>query len=306
MLRHDAGLGASRCGARRSARFTDREHGLLQTFADQAVIAIQNARLFNETQEALAHQTASADILRVISNSPTDVQPVFEAIVDSGRRLLNCTLATVLRTDGQTFQQVAVAQGRRLAHALGGSAATGRPDHDFPSRVIVSKTALHLPDWTAIELPAHEAEVFAQLGCHASLMLPLMRAGACIGVLGLLRAEAGPFSEQEMALARSFCDHAVIAIENTRLFNETQEALERQTATSDVLQVIGGSVADAQPVFEKILDSCAQPVRRRAASWPCSWSATMGCCTCAAVHRPGVTAALGRAGTRRTSPQPIG
>jgi GAF domain-containing protein len=122
--------------------------------------------------------------------------------------------------------------------------------------VIVSKAALHLPDWSAIELPAHEAEVLAQIGCHASLMLPLMRAGECIGVLGLLRAEAGPFSEQETALARSFCDHAVIAIENVRLFNETQEALEHQTATAEVLQVISSSVADTAPVFEKIMDSC--------------------------------------------------
>ena len=112
---------------------------MLKTFADQAVIAIQNARLFNETQEALAHQTASADILRVISSSPTDVQPVFEAIVDSGRRLLNCTLATVLRTDGQTFQQVAwpKADGSRMRTV--GRLRPVDPDHDFPSRVIVQQ-----------------------------------------------------------------------------------------------------------------------------------------------------------------------
>jgi GAF domain-containing protein len=251
------GIGVILAG-RAPGPFLPKERTLLKTFADQAVIAIQNAKMFRETQEALAHQTASADILRVISSSPTDVQPVFEAIVGSGRRLLNCTLATVLRTDGQTFQQVAVlkADGSRML-------AVGRlrpvdPDHDFPSRVIVSKTALHLPDWTAIELPAHEAEVFAELGCHASLMLPLMRAGACIGVLGLLRIDAGPFSKQEMALAGSFCDHAVIAIENVRLFNETQEALSHQTASADILRVISSSPTDVHPVFEAIVGTAVK------------------------------------------------
>ncbi len=258
LMWQDRGVGSIFVGRSTVSPFSQHEISLIKTFADQAVIAIQNARLFNETQEALAHQTASADILRVISSSPTDVQPVFEAIVGSGRRLLNCTLATVLRTDGQTFQQVAVlkADGSRMRTV--GRLRPVDPDHDFPSQVIVSKTALHLPDWTAIELPAHEAEVFAELGCHASLMLPLMRAGACIGVLGLLRTDAGPFSKQEIALARSFCDHAVIAIENVRLFNETQEALEQQTATSEVLGVLSSSVSDAAPVFDKILESCEQ------------------------------------------------
>ena len=132
------------------------------------------------------------------------------------------------------------------------------PDHDFPSQVIASKTALHLPDWSAIDLPAHEAEVFAQVGCHSSLMLPLLRAGACTGVLALLRVEAGPFSEQETALARSFCDHAVIAIENVRLFNETQEALAHQTASADILRVISSSPTDVQPVFDAIVGTAVK------------------------------------------------
>ncbi|HYN62120.1 MAG TPA: GAF domain-containing protein, partial [Rubrivivax sp.] len=258
MLRNGQPIGVIGVGRDEPGAFPQRTIALLQSFADQAVIAIQNTTLFNETQEALAHQTASADILRVISSSPTDVQPVFEAIVGSGRRLLNCALATVLRTDGKTFQQVAMERGDGSGMSSVGRRRPVDPGHDFPSQVIVSKTAQHLPDWSAIELPAHEAEVFAQIGCRASLMLPLLRAGACIGVLALLRVEAGPFSEQEMALARSFCDHAVIAIENARLFNETQEALSHQTASADILRVISSSPTDVQPVFEAIVGTAVK------------------------------------------------
>ena len=258
LLRDGECIGLLSFARNRPGAFGAKEIALAESFRDQAMIAIENTRLFNETQEALARETASADILRVISGSPTDVQPVFEAIVDTALRLLNCARATVLRTDGQTFRQVASvhADGPRLA-------AVGRlrpvdAGHDFPSQVIVNKTVLHLPDWSTIELPAHERDVLAQTGCRASLMLPLLRTGACIGVLALQRVKAGPFSEKEIALAQSFCDHAVIAIENVRLFNETQEALERQTATANVLKAISRSTFDLGAVLETLIGTAAR------------------------------------------------
>ncbi len=236
--------------------FTAKEQALLATFCDQAVIAIQNARLFNETQEALERQTASADILRVISGSPTDVQPVFEAIVGTARRLLACDFTTLLRWDGSTYFPVAAATAEGVRPADKSVGVPIDPVANFPSRVFLGKTMLHIPDWTAVELPVHEQRVHEETGIKASLLLPLLRQGECIGALGLTRYAAGAFSDKEIALAESFVDQALIAIENVRLFNETREALEQQTATAEVLKVISSSVADTEPVFDEIMRSC--------------------------------------------------
>jgi len=236
--------------------FSEKELALLRTFADQAVIAIQNARLFRETQEALSRQTATADILRVISGSPTDVRPVFDAIVATAVRLLACDMAIVLRCDGMTFTPAAGATKDGPLAELGTSNTLVDPDANFPSRVIVNRTMLHLPDWSTIDLPEHERRVHAQLKVNASLMLPLLREGECMGVLAMVRKRVGAFGEKEIALAKSFVDQALIAIENVRLFNETKEALERQTATAEILRVMSGSVTDTQPVFDEIVRSC--------------------------------------------------
>jgi GAF domain-containing protein/CheY-like chemotaxis protein/tetratricopeptide (TPR) repeat protein len=231
---------------------------LLSTIAANVGVALQNARLFNETQESLSHQTATADILRVISSSPTDVQPVFDAIVGTALRLLSCDYTALLRCDGTTFSPVAAATPGGVPLTVGERVVPVDPARNFPSRVILSKSMLHIPDWTAIEIPPHEREVRELTGVSSSLMLPLMRKNECIGVLVLARDKAGAFGDKEIALAKSFVDQAVIAIENVRLFNETREALEQQTASAEVLQVISGSMADAMPVFEKVLDSCAR------------------------------------------------
>ncbi len=235
---------------------TDKELALHRTFADQAVIAIQNARLFNETQEALAHQTASADILRVISSSPTDVQPVFEAIVRSAVQRLDCDIAIVQIRNDDTYSPKAMATPAGLTPVPGSQVMPLDPQANFPSRAIVSQTMLHVPDWSATELPPHEQARREQLGLNSALYLPLLRGAACVGVLVLGSKRARAFNHKAIALAESFRDQAVIAIENTRLFNETQEALEQQTASAEVLQVISSSVADTAPVFDKILQSC--------------------------------------------------
>ncbi|HEX6138438.1 MAG TPA: GAF domain-containing protein [Casimicrobiaceae bacterium] len=250
------GIGTIDIVCRPARPFSDSEIALLATFADQAVIAIQNARLFNETQEALSHQTATANILRVISSSPTDVQPVFDEIVGTSLSLLACDFTAVLRCDGTTFSPVAVATPEGLRVPRGPRVVPIDPAANFPSRVIASRTMLHIADWSAIELPEHERNIGELSGVRSSLMLPLLRKDECIGVLVLARASVGAFTGQEVALAQSFADQAVIAIENVRLFNETREALEQQTATAEVLQVISSSVADTAPVFDKILESC--------------------------------------------------
>src|ERR1700761_2228817 len=236
-------------------RLSDNQLALVQTFADQAVIAIENARLFNETQEALARQTATSDILRVISQSPTDVLPVFEAIVQSSMQLLGCDLAAVLRCDGGTFSPVAEATRDGPTANVTARNVPIDPDANFPSRAMAGKKMLHIPDYSQIELPPHEREIQRIIGVQASLFLPLLRDNECIGVLAVIDRRPRTYSESEIALGQSFCDQALIAIENVRLFNETREALERQTATADILKVIASSPSDVQPVFDAIAAS---------------------------------------------------
>ncbi len=216
--------------------FAEHHVRLLKTFADQAVIAIENVRLFNETQQALQRQTASADILRVISSSPTDVAPVLDAIVRTSLRLLASSRASVLLREGDTLRISATA---RAGQAQGWQAPPPIPidaQHNFPSRVLLDKTMLHIADLSAIDLSEHERAVQERTGMRSSLLLPLLRENDAIGVLVVGRTEPGAYSEDQIALLRSFADQAVIAIENVRLFNETKEALERQTATAEILQ----------------------------------------------------------------------
>ena len=202
--------------------FNDREVSLLRTFGDQAAIALENTRLFNETQDALARQTATADILRVISNSPTDVTPVFEAIVVTAVRLLDCDMAFVMRCDDTTVWTEVAATIDGLAPELGRVTMPLDPHANFPSRAIVDKATLHLPDWSAIQLPAHELNIRTRFGVNSTLYLPLLRHGECIGLLTLVSHRTGAFGDKEVALAESFRDQAVIAIENSRLFHEIQ------------------------------------------------------------------------------------
>jgi GAF domain-containing protein/DNA-binding response OmpR family regulator len=260
LLRDGAAIGVISMLRNEVREFSPAEIGLVQTFADQAVIAIENVRLFKETQEALERQTATSDILRVISASPTDVQPVFDAIVEAALRLLPSLFTALMSRDGDGWRLAALARGDEPLRRSGLDEHPPRvpidPTHNFPSRVFVSGQMLHIPDWRAIELPPHERTVFERMGLHSSLMLPLVCDGECVGVLAIAHTQPHAYDKEEIALAQSFADQAGIAIQNTRLFHETQEALERQTATADVLQVISGSVSDTAPVFDKILDSC--------------------------------------------------
>ena len=244
--------------ADREDAFSEADIGLLQTVATSMGMALENARLFSETQAALQRQTASADILRVISQSPTDVKPVFDAITLAAVRLLQCDFTNIMSSDGRTYSPVSGATREGLTLNIGLPNQPVDPAANLPSRAIVSKTMLHLPDWTAIELPPHAKVIYDSLGVRSALYLPLLRGVECIGLLVYGMSRPHVFSAQDIAVAESFRDQALIAIENTRLFNETQEALERQTASAEVLQAISGSMADTQPVFERIVASSAR------------------------------------------------
>ncbi|MCK1717403.1 GAF domain-containing protein [Bradyrhizobium sp. 141] len=225
---------------------------LLQTFADQAVIAIENARLFNETREALERQTATADILKVMAASPSDVQPVFDAIAANANRLIGGFSTAVLRyADGAAHLAAFTPTdpaGDRVLHA-----SFPVPFARFPPYQLVAKgAAAQLPD---TELEPAARDIARARGYRSMLFAPLMSEGEAIGIIIATRRATGAFAEHHVRLLQTFADQAVIAIKNVSLFNATREALERQTATADILKVIAASPADVTPVFQAISDS---------------------------------------------------
>src|SRR5215831_15522572 len=230
------------------APFTDAQLALLQTFADQAVIAIENVRLFNETKEALERQTATAEILGVISRTPTDVQPVFEAIVESAVRLCDGLFGGLVRFDGDLIYPVATHNYTPEALDALHRVFPTRPSRTLGvGRAILDRDVVHIPD---VELdPEYRVQRLAgTIGFRSGLFVPMLLQGTPIGAILVARAEPGPFPDRQIALLRTFADQAVMAIENVRLFKETKEALDQQTATADILRVISSSPTDVQPV----------------------------------------------------------
>ena len=165
--------------------FAEDQIALVRAFAAQAQIAMKSARLFNETQQALERQTATSEILRVISESPIDAQPVFDRIVVTAARLLHCDFAWVMLTDGQHWWSAAAASPDGLVPILIPERHPVDATHNFPARAILGKAMLHLPDWTQIELPEFQRRVQSGYGVNCSLSLPLLRNGECIGLLTL-------------------------------------------------------------------------------------------------------------------------
>jgi len=206
--------------------FTKSDIDLLEAFADQAVIAIQNARLFNKTQTALARQTASADVLRVISQSPNDTKPVFEAIVESATRLVSCDLAVATLADDGHWWQVAVATDQGLAKEFGRKRHPLDPKDNFQSGVLMSGKTRHIGDLSAQGMPRLARKLQQENGYEVYLGVPMMRGGTCLGALTFIRKTRTPFSHDDISMAESFADQAVIAIENVRLFRQAQEAQE--------------------------------------------------------------------------------
>jgi GAF domain-containing protein len=245
--------------------FTDQQVALLETFADQAVIAIENARLFSELQEsnrqvteALEQQTVTGEVLRVIASSPTDLQRVLDTISDSARRLCNAIGATITRLHGDVLRVTAISTGGedRVMPTIG---RTYPLTATTPGgRSIIERRVVQVGDTTAHETRT-EFPDFVSFGARTLIIAPLVRDGAAIGTIGLGRPDARPFSPAEVSLLQRFADQAVIAIENARLFQELQErtaqltrSIEEQQALSEIGQAVSSSL-DLQEVLTTIV-----------------------------------------------------
>jgi signal transduction histidine kinase len=243
--------------------FTDKQIELVTTFADQAVIAIENVRLFDEVQartrelsEALDQQMAMSEVLRVISNSPTDLAPVFDTILTNATRLCEGNFAVLWQYDGEGLVGAAqhnVSPGfgelcRNTKLRLGPEGAV--------RKAALERRTVQVADIT-VE-PGFSPVVLQYENARTVLAVPLLREKDLVGVVGIWRREVQPFTEQQVALVRTFADQAAIAIENARLLNELRESLQQQTATADVLKVISRSTFDLKTVLQTLVESAAR------------------------------------------------
>jgi GAF domain-containing protein len=257
MLKDDVVIGTLNIYRREVRSFTEKQIALVQNFGAQAVIAIENARLLNELRESLEQQTATSEVLKVISRSTFDLPTVLNTLADSAGRLCQAENVQIFLRDGEVYRLVACngfspeyQEYVRLHPPMAGRGT------------LVARTALvvapvHIPDVLAdSEYTFGEGQRLA--GYRAMLGVPLVREGSCIGVMGITRQTPQPFTAKQIELVTTFADQAVIAVENARLLSELRQSLERQTATAEVLQVINSSAGSLTPVFEAMLDKAMQ------------------------------------------------
>jgi GAF domain-containing protein len=237
--------------------FTDKQIALVETFADQAAIAIDNVRLLDELRQSLQQQTATADVLKVISRSTFDLQTVLDTLTASAARLCQADKGAIMRWDGDVYRLASnygfSREGKpyALEHPL-------RPERgSVTGRVALEGRPIHVPDVLAD--PEYQAAGYQQVfGYRTLLGVPLLREGTTIGTFQLARDEVNPFTEKQIELVTTFADQAVIAIENARLLNELRQSLQQQTATADVLKIISRSAFDLRTVLQTLVESAAR------------------------------------------------
>src|SRR5262245_27219978 len=263
MLKEDDLIGVIEIDRQEVRPFTDRQIELLKNFASQAVIAIENARLLNELRqrtndlsESLEQQTATSEVLKVISSSPGELEPVSQAILENATRICEAELGTLVLCEDNEFRHVA---GHGLPPAyveLRRREPIIRPGANAPLRRL-AKTKRPVQILDLMEEP-ERGQLAMLAGSRSQVLVPMLKEGELFGAIVIFRQEVRPFTDKQIELLANFAAQAVIAIENTRLLNELRESLQQQTATADILAVISSSQAQLKPVFETIVDRTAR------------------------------------------------